>query len=462
MAVEASGLKKLYLNYVQRVNESGVDKNFYPDLTASHVSAPKLPAYLSGSVIYEIYPRSYSQNGTLSAVQNDLVRLQESGINTIWLMPVYPIGQTDRKGTLGCPYAVRDYFTIDPGLGTMDDFRRLVKKTHQMGMHIILDLVVNHVAHDYSGFEKNPKMALRDKTGNPTRKVADWTDVVDLDYTRPVTRRHVEDIMDFWMRTGIDGFRCDVAGMVPVDFWEQAAVVLRKKYPGMFLLAEWQSPRLHKAAFNCAYDWVLYELMLDVKRKKQKASVLLDWVVLAGQVFPKGTAFLRFIENHDLRRAVKVFGEKGFVPFLVFIFCVDGIPLVYNGQEIGAKDYLSLFEPQALDWKLENKRIKSIYTRLLYLRKHFLELSGKKIRIHSQADNILIFEKENILVILNFKKYEQTLSVREKLGKHILNGTPVFNSNKVLRCSGDKLWVGPFQSIIIDTDTHAQQIRTKI
>lgn len=446
-------LKDHYLNFVQRIKELGVDKNFYPHLTASHQKAPTLADFYSGKTLYEIYPRAFSEEGTLSAICRSLDKIQYLGIEVIWLMPVYPVGKLQRKGKLGSPYAVRDYFNIDPALGTLEDFKNLVKQAHQKGVRIILDLVVNHVAPDYQGFVEHPEMAMRDGQGKPTRKVAEWGDVVDLDYSHDVTSRHVLKIMSFWLQTGIDGFRCDVAGLVPVRFWDETLPGFREKYPAIYMLAEWQSPVLHRAAFNSGYDWVLYELILKVKQKKEKASHLLEWVKISQQAYPAGFSPLRFIENHDLPRAVEVFGTQGFLPFLVFIYCVNGIPLVYNGQEIGASLQPTLFDQEAIDWANGSEKIKGIYIQLIKLRKKLPALSAKELLVfhHNQEDNILVFKKEKLLIILNFSDHEKRLIVTPRLKQIIFAGTALFNTNHKIEFVANELVLTSFQATIIDT-----------
>ncbi len=458
-----SGLARRFKYLVENIRETAVVKKFHPQLTALHCSAPILPGFYSEKSLYEIYPRSFTRQGTFKALCNGLDRLKELGLDFIWLMPIYPIGKKNKKGSLGCPYAVRDYYSVEPSLGSMNDFLRLVEEVHRRDMRIILDLVVNHVAPDYSGFVQKPEMALRDKKNLPTRKVAAWSDVVDLNYRNSETRDHVRRIMAFWMKQGIDGFRCDVAGLVPIKFWEDAVNELRQQYPEIFMLAEWQGQTLHRTAFNSSYDWVLYEWMKNVK-KGASIKRLTEWVRVWQQMNAKGAKALRFLENHDLPRAVKTFGKRGYVPYIVFIYCMPGLPLIYNGQEAGAQKQLSLFGPDPLIEDSPNPQILDIYSRLIFLRKNILALGAENFIIHSSncTDDVLILRKKNIFIILNFRAGKKLVQLTVDLAHTLNTGMVLFNSCKDLQLSGQQLMLRPFQSIIIRMKNHEQQDRIKV
>lgn len=456
-------LARLFKNLVEKVRETGVIKKIQPQLTALHCNAPILPEFYAGKSLYEIYPRSFSRQGTFKALYNSLDKLQNLGIDFIWLMPIYPIGKKNKKGSLGCPYAVRDYYSVEPSLGTMNDFLRFVEEVHRRDMRIILDLVVNHVAPDYTGFVQQPEMALRDNKNRITRKVAAWSDVVDLDYRNSETRDHVRGIMAFWMKQGIDGFRCDVAGLVPIQFWEDAVDELKQYYPEIFMLAEWQGQTLHRTAFNSSYDWVLYEWM---KKVKKGASIkrLTEWTRVWQQVNAKGAKALRFLENHDLPRAVKTFGKRGFVPYLVFIYCMPGLPLIYNGQETGAQKQLSLFDPDPLIEDSPNQQIIDIYSRLIFLRKNILALCDENFIIHSSncSDDVLILRKKNMFIILNFRAGKKRIQLTVDLAHTLNTGMVLFNNYKDLQLSGSQLMLRSFQSIIVRMKNHEQQDRIKV
>lgn len=406
--------KKIYSKFIRRYQIFGIESDYH---NLHQVKGPEVPKWLQGQVIYEIYVRAFSKEGTFNAVRNRLSEIKSLEIDVIWFMPIFPIGQVARIGKLGCPYSVRDYFNVNPEYGTQKDFRNLVKSAHDLGMRIIIDLVANHVAHDYVEFRNQPDLVLRDENGIPTRKVSDWSDVVDLDYANKKTWNHVLKIMQFWIKKfDIDGFRCDVAGLVPTEFWEWAVPQIQSIKPDIFLLAEWESPLIHKEVFHSTYDWILYSIMLDVIKGQAPASDLTEWIVVKKSIYPKNSQFLRFLENHDKDRALSLFNNYQLAALLVFIFSIDGLPLIYNGQEIGDKHYLSLFEKESIDWRNKNKSIEVLLKKLIGLRKKYKSLSSKNYHFfeHNHKQHLLIYRKTtdiDLLILINFS--EKTIRIPE-------------------------------------------------
>jgi glycosidase len=219
------------------------------------------PTWSRQATIYEVNLRQYTPQGSLSAFEAELPRLKAMGVDIVWLMPIHPIGTKERKGTLGSYYAVRDYTGVNPEFGTLADVKRLVARAHALGMKLILDWVANHTAWDHPWVHDHPDWYKKNEKGEifpvtfgsgPDRE--EWTDVVALDYTQPALWRAMTDAMAFWLREAdIDGFRCDVAGLVPTPFWEQARAELERIKP-VFMLAEWNEPELHAKAFDMTYD----------------------------------------------------------------------------------------------------------------------------------------------------------------------------------------------------------------
>ncbi len=390
---------------VSEVNLFGMERRFY-DLSA--LPGPDPPNWLDGQTLYEIYVRCFSPQGTFAGVTGRLPELQELGVNLLWLMPIFPIGEKKRKGRLGSPYAVRDYFAVNPELGEERDFRGLVRAAHDRGMKIILDLVANHVAPDYAGFRSGEAQAVTNAQGRPTRQIKDWSDVVDLDYNQAATGAHMLRVMRYWVEHfDVDGFRCDVAGLVPLDFWERAADRLRAIKPDFFLLAEWESPLLHRRAFHASYDWSLYELMLRVARGQWSPEQLPEWVNLKSRTYPARAQFLRFLENHDKPRAVKVFGKNRLNVFLDFLFSLPGLPLIYNGQEIGCARDCSLFDKDTIDWEQGDEHLRRKIQTLIRLRKERPALRAKNLRpMLVKAERTVAYFKQSgkdrLLVVLNF------------------------------------------------------------
>jgi glycosidase len=298
-------------------------------------SARRPPAWVRDAVVYEVFPRAFSSRGDIAGVTAGLDRLRELGVDVLWLMPVHPIGSERRKGTLGSPYAIRDFRAINPDYGTLAGIKGLVREAHARGLKVILDLVANHTAWD-SVLMARPELYVRDGQGRVQPPNADWTDVAKLDYSNPATRAEMIDIMTYWLReSGVDGFRCDVAGLVPTDFWEEARAKLESVRPDLFMLAEWSSPDLMPRAFDADYGWPFHAALTRVLSTGAPASQIRSTWEDEQRKFPRGTLHLLFSDNHDEKRAVVRFGEPAALAAQALVFTLDGIPLVYNGMEVG-------------------------------------------------------------------------------------------------------------------------------
>src|ERR1044072_7842525 len=229
------------------------------------------PAWVRDGVIYEIYPRQFSEAGNFAGITAQLDRLKELGVNILWLMPIHPIGQEKKKGPVGSPYAVRDYYAVNPDYGTAADLKRLVSEAHRRGMKVIIDIVANYTSWD-SVMMKTPEFYVRDAQGKITYP-HDWSDVAELNYDSPQLRRYMTDMLKFWLRDfDLDGFRCDVAGEVPTDFWEQARAKLDKVNPDIVMLAESDKPELLVRAFDLDYSWPLHGTLNAVIRGRKPAT----------------------------------------------------------------------------------------------------------------------------------------------------------------------------------------------
>jgi len=227
----------------------------------SQQTARTSPAWLRDGVIYEIFPRDFSPAGNLNGVTARLDELHSLGVNILWVMPIHPIGEKFRKGEFGSPYSIRDYYAVDPNYGTLDDFTKLVAGAHQRGLKVIMDLVADHTAWD-SVMMEHPEFYKKDGNGKLAPPVPEWTDVAGLNYASPQLREYMIAMMQYWVQTcDIDGFRCDVASMVPTDFWMQARAALEKIKPDIMLLAEASEPELLAKAFDIDYDWPLLHTM---------------------------------------------------------------------------------------------------------------------------------------------------------------------------------------------------------
>ncbi|HYY56094.1 MAG TPA: alpha-amylase family glycosyl hydrolase, partial [Pyrinomonadaceae bacterium] len=249
-----------------------------PPRDFSKETARSVPAWAQDGVIYEIYPRAFSASGDFRGITARLDELKNLGVDILWLMPIHPVGQEKKKGSIGSPYAVRDYYAINPDYGTKEDLRRLVSEAHRRGMKVIIDIVANHTSWD-SVMMKEPDFYTRDTSGKILPPVADWADVADLNYTNPRLRDYMIDVLKFWLREyDLDGFRCDVAGMVPTDFWERARTELEKIKRDIVMLAEWHEPDLLVKAFDLDYSWPLHAALTEVVMgQKTAGAVRLAW-----------------------------------------------------------------------------------------------------------------------------------------------------------------------------------------
>ncbi len=328
------------------------------------------PEWSRAATLYELNTRAFTPEGTLAAAGAHLPRLKDLGVDIVWLMPVHPIGVLGRKGTLGSPYAVRDYRAVNPELGTLDDLRAFVRQAHGLGMRVILDWVANHTAPDHPWVAEHPEWYARDWRGalRPT-PWWDWTDVADLDYSHADLRREMTDAMAFWLREAdVDGFRCDVAGFVPVDFWDTAREILDAVKP-VFMLAEWEARDLHARAFDATYAWSWYDAAGRVARGEGSVDDLAVFYSGHESAYPREAMRMTFTSNHDKNAWEGTMQEHfgaGLHAAAVLSVVGEGIPLLYSGQEAGCDRRLSFFEKDAIDWRED--AVGDLYRRLFALK----------------------------------------------------------------------------------------------
>lgn len=309
------------------------------------------PEWIRGGVLYCLFPRAFTPEGTLEAARLRLPEIKALGADAVWLLPIHPIGAAHRKGSVGSPYAIRDYRAVHSDLGTEADLRRFVDDAHGLGLRVIIDLVINHAAWDHPLAEREPGVFVRDGLGRPTRRVAGWQDVVDWNYEHPAVAEYLLDAITHWVRdVGIDGYRCDVAGMVPRWFWARVRERLLTLKPDHYLLAEWDDPELHRVAFHSTYDWGLFRRMKALARRRFPAARLPHLMAAYHAGFPAGAEPLRFVENHDEGPSTRRFRALC-AALNVFVALSGGIWLIHNGQEVGARHRPSLFERDPIDWR---------------------------------------------------------------------------------------------------------------
>jgi cyclomaltodextrinase / maltogenic alpha-amylase / neopullulanase len=344
-----------------------------PARDVSKGSARTSRDWVRDGVVYEIYPRAFSQRGDFNGITARLDDLKALGVNILWLMPIHPIGVEKKKGSIGSPYAVRDYYGINPDYGTKDDFAKLVAAARRRGMKVIIDIVANHTSWD-NVMMKNPEFYERDAAGHITYP-HDWSDVAELNYKNPELRRYMTDMLKYWVREfDLDGFRCDVAEEVPTDFWENARAELDKIKPDIVMLAEGHKAELLVKAFDFDYSWPLHGALTNVLQGRNSAADLRQAWEKEFQEWPRGSLHLRFSDNHDERRAIARFGEPGALAASALMFTLDGVPLLYNGMEVGdttESGAPALFEKLPIFWPIADRRpeFPRFYKQLLALRR---------------------------------------------------------------------------------------------
>ena len=373
--------------------------------------------------IYEVNVRQYTPEGTFSAFEKHLTRLKKMGVKTLWFMPITPIAQKNKKGSLGSPYAASDYTTINPEFGTLDDFKHLVNEAHKMGFKVIIDWVANHTGWDHVWTKTHPDWYLKDADGS-FHKASGMDDIIELDYSNKEMRLAMIEAMKYWVKeTNIDGFRCDLASWVEVDFWQQARPEVEKVKPLFFLgeFDELESPDYGKV-FDASYSWKWMHLSQDFYQKNLPLSDLKN---LLEQYSKIGDNSMRawFTTNHDENSWNGTEYEKygDFAPALaVFSATWNGVPLLYSGQELPMKaKRLEFFEKDPMSFG-KFKRA-AFYKTLLELRKRNAALSAdasfKKISVGDDKAVyafVRIKGTKKVLVILNLSKYQQTITIKDK------------------------------------------------
>lgn len=384
------------------------------------------PAWLRDGVVYEIFPRNFSATGDFNGITARLDELKDLGVNVLWLMPVHPQGEKMKKGTLGSPYAVKDFYALNPDYGTAADFKRLVAEAHRRGLKVIIDIVANHTAWD-SVMMQRPEFYKQDAAGKIIPPVPEWTDVAGLNYGNPKLREYMIDMLKFWVKEyDLDGFRCDVAYMVPTDFWEQARVELEQVKPDIMMLAEASKPELLLKAFDLDYSWPLHATLNKVMLEGAPASELkASWEESVKQ-FPRGSLHLRISDNHDEARAVSRYGIRGALAAAALTFALDGVPLLYNGMEVGDATESgdpALFERMPVFWKpKERPPLRDIYRDLIKLRQQHPAFRNDRVvwlRNSAEADLVTLMrldDKDEFVIVIN-------LSNRPVVGSvEVLNG----------------------------------------
>ena len=371
-------------------------------------------AWTDQAVIYEVNIRQYTPEGTFNAFAKHLPRLKRLGVDVIWLMPVNPISELNRKGSLGSYYAVSNYKAVNPNFGTEADLHSLVGQAHQLGIKVVLDWVANHTGCDNVWTTEHPDWYVRNDQGGFSSPY-DWTDTYELDYDNQQMRQGMIDAMKYWVSEfDVDGFRCDVAYEVPFDFWPQARMALDSIAASpLFMLAENEQPALQQTgAFDMCYNWPLKNLMFDIAHQRANAANLNALLVHQDSIFPQRNILMNHITNHDLNSwdgsEFVRFGDA-VRAFAVLTYTLPGMPLVYTGQEVGMDKTLQFFEKDTVPSWTDNAWT-SFYAQLSAIRHSNPALNSytrwSEAQVSLSADSSLIaFERYNggnrVLTVVN-------------------------------------------------------------
>jgi glycosidase len=406
----------------------------------------KHPEWSKNATIYQINTRQFSEEGTFKAAEKELPRLKELGIDIIWLMPIHEIGEKNRKGTLGSPYAVKDYYSVNPEFGTLEDLKAFVKTAHDLDMYVILDWVANHTAWDNVLVKDHPEWYAKDYKGDyrPT-PWWDWSDIIDLDYSKPELRKYMTDAMSYWVKEAdIDGYRCDVAGFVPIEFWNNLRVELDAIKP-VFMLAEWESRDLHAHAFDMTYAWSWNESMHNICTGKADVNALYVYYSWNESAYPENSMRMTFVSNHDKNAwegtMYEQFGD-GLEAAIALSVIGEGMPLIYNGQEAGNDKRLAFFEKDPIQWK--DHEIGDLYKSLFKLMKNNTALwhakwGSRMVKVPNNYESeVLSFVRQNeagkVFAVFNFSDEAKTVDFKETL----YHGTYlVFDTNEEVALNAD-------------------------
>ncbi len=457
------------------------------------------PEWTSNAVIYEVNIRQYSPEGTFNAFAEHLPRLKQLGVDILWLMPVFPIGKEymkvsqtmlaeeladpeERKQYLGSYYSIRDYMTVNPEFGTEADFRALVEKAHKQDMYVILDIAVNHTAWDHPWIKDHPGYYTRVDTANPPwnkewmsqhpeyfthlkklgmtypvdKDETDWWDTADLNYDNDSLREEMLSIFKFWVSEfDIDGYRADVAGRVPCDFWDDVKQAV-DSVKEVFMLAENEDkPCLLKEAFHMNYAWELHHIMNDVAKGKKPAIALNEYFAKQDTLYDPAIYRMNFITNHDENSWNGTVSERlgdAAEAYAALMFMVPGMPLIYSGQEIGLDKRLRFFERDPITWT--DSQWENVYQQLTRIKKSNPALWNGS---YGGTLNILRFEDENVFGILREKDGNQVLFIAN-FGKNTVSvSSPVISEKWTDAIPGRE--TGEVENISLETADYLIWVR---
>lgn len=401
---------------------------------------------LRNQVIYSVYVRNYSEEGTFQAVEKDLERMKGLGVDIVWLMPIHPTGEKNRKGELGSPYAIRNYREVNPELGTIEDLKSLVNAIHEKGMKCIMDVVFNHTSPDSWLTENHPEYFYKKADGSMGNRVGDWSDIVDFDFhNKELWNYHIE-TLKMWAQI-FDGFRCDVAPLIPIEFWREARKEVEKVAPDCFWLSESTEPHFllelrergmvaHSDSeifqvFDACYEYDTYSTFRKYLDGECELSAYAEHVNMQEYIYPDNYVKLRFLENHDQDRAKSIIkNQQALINWTAFCYFQKGMTLIYNGQETENYRRTSLFDKDTIAWNTGEDLSDYLANLYEFKKNPILKDSRYSVKAYDQ-ENILVGmhrkDDEKIVGIFNFEGTKAKVDVElcDGIYRNIINQTDI-------------------------------------
>lgn len=408
-------------------------------------------------VLYEVNVRQFSEEGTFAGVNQALPRLMDLGVNVLWFMPIYPIGELNRKGELGSYYSIKDYMGVNPEFGTFEDFKALVAKAHEMGFHVILDWVGNHSAWDNPLATEHPDWYAKDSTGKFVSPF-DWTDIIQFDYRADSLWDYMAGAMRYWVEeAGIDGYRCDFPGLVPEEFWFRASSELNAIKPVLMLAEDEEHSYLLERSFNMNYAWAHHHLMNAVAAGQRRPSALDTMMQYEMLRYDPESYRLRFMTNHDENSWNGTIDEKmgdAQKAFAAYLFTIPGVPLLYNGQEADLDKRLEFFKRDPIVWK--ETELLPFYTKLVHLRtshpalRHGAEGGSYEV-LKTNRKKVIAYRRakgnNEVLTILNMSKKPVKVALKDA----VVSGTwtDIFTEGGVEIARGQMMKIEPWGYMVL-------------
>lgn len=436
------------------------------------------PSSVRTLVIYEIYVRNHGPHGTFTDVEADLERIRALGVDVIWFMPIHPIGKLNKKGSLGCPYSISDYHEVNPEYGTKADFMRLIEKAHKLGLKVMIDVVYNHTAHDSVLVAAHPDWYHQDAAGRPVTTVPEWSDVIDLKHPNPALTTYLIETLQGWVKFGVDGFRCDVASLLPEEFWVAARKAVAEVKPGVLWLAESvhagfiEYRRKHGLSaisdsevyrgFDLTYVYDIFPILQAAVKGDVPVSRYLEMLRFQEAIYPGNFVKMRYVENHDNERIMKTAPTRAqALAWTAFEAFNRGAFLIYGGEESADDHTPSLFDIDKIEWK--NYELSGFLTKLTSLKKDSAQVNGVFTITADEPAIQAVWEWEdaNLFGIFNVSSRHGSTDTLVPDGEYedLLNNGRVTVSNgkimlpdtaAILRVPGKIKDIQPFHSDLID------------